>query len=400
MRRIGERRLFAISAALLALHLIDDGFVHPEPGTGAGDHLASTGIPLLAVALAVVAHRRARPSIRAALALALGLVTLGIAATVHAAQLAMGPFGGDHWTGLLLFPAGVALLAAAWQGRTAAPRRSRRRRALIVLLWIVASYAVLLPVVSAWFVTHKPRKESSLTIGAPASVRTSDGIRLSARYLRSRNRAAVVLLPGRVAEANMLARHGFGVLLVEPRGNGGSEGDASQGWSSARDVEAAVRYLRARPDVDRGRIGGLGFSLGGEIMLTAAGEGAQLRAVASEGAGFRSADDLLLVHDARTLSQAFSTVATFTITRVFSSARPPAPLHELVERIAPTPLLLIEAERGLGGEERNRVYFEHARQPKSYWLIKGSSHTGGLEARPVEYERRVVGFFARALLRG
>jgi hypothetical protein len=60
----------------------------------------------------------------------------------------------------------------------------------------------------------------------------------------------------------------------------------------------------------------------------------------------------------------------------------------------------MEAERGLGGEERNRVYFEHARQPKSYWLIEGSSHTGGLEARPVEYERRVVGFFARTLLRG
>ena len=400
MRRIGERRFFAIGAALLALHVVDDGFVHPEPGTGAGDHLVSTGVPLLAVALAVVAYRSARPSVRAALSLVLGLVTIGIAAAVHAAQLAMGPFAGDHWTGLLLFPASLALLAAAWLARSEAPRRSRRRRAVLVLLWVGVGYAVVLPVVSAWFVTHKPRQESSLTIGAPATVRTSGGIRLSARYLPSRNRAAVVLLPGRAAEAKLLARHGFGVLLVEPRGNGGSEGDAGQGWRSAQDVEAAVDYLRARPDVDPERIGGLGFSLGGEIMLTAAGEGAQLHAVASEGAGFRSADDLLLVHDARTLSQAFSTAATFTIARVFSGARPPAPLHELVERIAPTPLLLMQAEHGLGGEERNAVYFEHAGQPKSYWLIKGSSHTGGLDARPAEYERRVVGFFDRALLRG
>jgi len=400
VRRIGERRLFAIGAALLAVHLVDDGFVHPEPGTGASDHLVSTGIPLLAVALAAFAYYRARPSIRAALSLVLGLVTLGIAAAVHAAQLAIGPFVGDHWTGLLLFPAGLALIVAAWLARSAAPRRSRRRRALLALLWAGVAYAVVLPLVSAWFVTHKPRQDSSLTLGAPALVRASDGIRLSARYLPSRNRAAVALLPGRVAEAKMLARHGFGVLLVEPRGNGDSEGDASQGWRSARDVDAAVTYLRARPDVDPDRIGGLGFSLGGEIMLTAAGEGARLHAVASEGAGFRSPDDLLLVHDARTLSQAFSTAATFTIARVLSGSGPPAPLHELVERIAPTPLLLMQAEHGLGGEERNRVYFEHARQPKSYWLIKGSSHTGGLEARPAEYERRVVGFFGRALLRG
>lgn len=400
MRRIGERRLFAFGAALAVLHIVDDGFVHPEPGTAAGDHLVSAGAPLLVVALTLVAYRRARPSTRAALSLVLGLVALGIAAAVHAAQLAIGPFGGDHWTGLLLFPAGLALLAAAWVARSEAPRRGRRRPALVALLWIAACYAVVLPVVSAWFVTHKPRKEPSLTLGAPALVRASDGIRLSARYLASRNRAAVVLLPGRVAEAKMLTRHGFGVLLVEPRGNGASEGDASQGWASARDVEAAVRYLRARPDVDRERIGGLGFSLGGEIMLTAAGEGAQLHAVASEGAGFRSAGDLLLVHDTRTLSQAFSTAATFTIARIFSNARPPAPLHELVERIAPTPLLLMQAEHGLGGEERNRVYFEHAKEPRAYWLIKGSSHTGGLEARPAEYERRVVGFFDRALLRG
>jgi hypothetical protein len=33
------------------------------------------------------------------------------------------------------------------------------------------------------------------------------------------------------------------------------------------------------------------------------------------------------------------------------------------------------------------------------WKIPEASHTGGIEARPREYERRVVGFFDRALLR-
>jgi hypothetical protein len=31
------------------------------------------------------------------------------------------------------------------------------------------------------------------------------------------------------------------------------------------------------------------------------------------------------------------------------------------------------------------------------WEISGAEHTGGLSARPEEYERRVVGFFDRTL---
>jgi len=31
--------------------------------------------------------------------------------------------------------------------------------------------------------------------------------------------------------------------------------------------------------------------------------------------------------------------------------------------------------------------------------VPGSGHTGGINARPKEYERRVIGFFDRALLR-
>ena len=43
-----------------------------------------------------------------------------------------------------------------------------------------------------------------------------------------------------------------------------------------------------RPDVDPGRIGGLGLSVGGEMMIQAAAETDALEAVVSEGAGMRS----------------------------------------------------------------------------------------------------------------
>ena len=66
----------------------------------------------------------------------------------------------------------------------------------------------------------------------------------------------------------MLVRHGYGVLLLDARGYDGSQGDPNLfGWDDAKDIDAAVAWLQQRPDVRDGRIGGIGFSVGGEMML-------------------------------------------------------------------------------------------------------------------------------------
>ena len=102
----------------------------------------------------------------------------------------------------------------------------------------------------------------------------------------------MIAFPGRKGpqrHARMLIRHGYGVLLFDRRGEGASDGDPNAfGWGGAKDVDAAVAYLRRRPDVRDGRIGGIGLSVGGEMMLEAAASNHALRAVVSEGAGARS----------------------------------------------------------------------------------------------------------------
>ena len=46
----------------------------------------------------------------------------------------------------------------------------------------------------------------------------------------------------------MLARHGYGVLLFDRRGEGESDGEPNAfGWGGDRDVKAAVDFLQARP---------------------------------------------------------------------------------------------------------------------------------------------------------
>jgi uncharacterized protein len=233
---------------------------------------------------------------------------------------------------------------------------------------------------------------------------TSDGIAIAASYIPSRNGAAVIAFPGRSgpqAHARMLARHRYGVLLFDLRGDGDSGGDPNGfGWDSEQDVTAAVAYLKGRSDVRPGGIGGLGLSVGGELLLQTAAHDHDLSAVVSEGAGSRSIGEDIERPGADNWLVSFPIAAMISAgSAVFSNTAPPPHLKDLVGRIAPRSVFLIYTTHGVDTEDLNPVYFAAAHQPKAIWVIPEAEHTGGIDARPREYERRVVGFFDRALLR-
>ena len=81
---------------------------------------------------------------------------------------------------------------------------------------------------------------------------------------------------------------------------------------------------------------------------------------------------------------------------VFSNHAPPASLEDLAAK-ADQPLLLIAAPESGHGEELNRHYARAAGDNATLWEIPEAHHVGGLEARPAEYEQRVVSFFDEAL---
>ena len=84
---------------------------------------------------------------------------------------------------------------------------------------------------------------------------------------------------------------------------------------------------------------------------------------------------------------------------VFSNHGPPPPIESRIARIAPRSVFLIHADPGLGGENtRGPTYYAAAGEPKAIWKVPGSKHTGGMDARPAEYERRVIDFFDHSLL--
>jgi len=402
-----DRDVFAAAAAVVALHTITDAFLAREPGVELADHTVSGLVPLALLAAAVAGFTLARPGVRALLALVLGVLALEGFALAVADARAVG-MRGDDWTGLGLAPAGVALIglsiALLWRSRKRGGRRILRR-VLLGAAAVVGVYWILLPVGIALMATHRPREASEpVDLGRasqPVVLRTADGLDLRGRYVTSRNGGAVIVFPGsasRAAQARALVEHGYGVLMLDMRGYAKSDGDPNMfGWRSTKDVDAGVAFLAGRPDVPDGRIGGLGFSVGGEVMLEAAAENPALRAVVADGAGERSVRESRLRGRAGWPSLPSYLVQTAAVAAL-SGDPPPPSLVDLVPRIAPRPLLLIGAGSDNGGEDLQPRYFAAAKQPKALWKIPEAGHTGGYAARPREYALRVTDFFDAALL--
>ena len=405
-----ERTIVALLVGVVALHVVDDNFLQPEPGTGAGDHLISGLVPVLLLAAAAAVYPHLRAGVRATVAMTLGALGMVIG-TPAAYYLRHGAVEGDLYTGLLALVAGVVLLLAGpvilWRSRRTegTPRQRYLRRSVMVacapVLAIAIGWFVVFPVGLGYIYTHTAPQPAEPDLGVAyeaVTLPTGDGLELTASYVPSRNRAAVLLFPGasRADEARMLVAHGYGVLLLDPRGQGGSEGDVVL-WAGDQDLLAGAAYLQGRPDVDADRIGAIGFSIGGEMLLRAAAESNSIRAVVSEGAGQRvgETDTSGVAGVLVDPSQAVMTAATI----IFSNHLPPAPIVDRIGDISPRPLLLIYAEPGIGGEStRQPKYFAAAGDPKDIWKVPGASHTGGIDADRVDYERHVVDFLDDALL--
>jgi uncharacterized protein len=392
-----------------ALHIVDDNFLQPQPGTSAADHLVGGLIQVGLLVLFAWAYPRLRPGVRGTLAIFVGILVVVMGAGEGGYYARENGPSGDDYTGLLAIPAGVVLagtgLAALWRSRKGGgPVRRYARRAGLALAFLVGLAFVLYPLAESYVITHSARAYVPTpelgTAYQDVAFATGDGLRLQGWYIPSKNGAAVISFPGRKGPqkpARLLGRHGYGVLLFDRRGEGESEGDPNLlGWEGTRDIEAGIAFLKARPEVDDGKIGGLGLSVGGEMMLQEATENDELRAVVSEGAGIRSVREAVHADGAEKLVASLMFGVVTLGTAVWTSNLPPPSLTDLSGDIS-QPALFIHATPGQGGEKLTKQYYEAARGPKEYWAAPGG-HTGAIDAAPAAYERRVIGFFDRALL--
>jgi alpha-beta hydrolase superfamily lysophospholipase len=234
----------------------------------------------------------------------------------------------------------------------------------------------------------------------------ADGLTLRGWYFPSGNGAAILVGHGygayrRLDQAEVLARHGYGVLTFDWRAHGESDGNlCSLGYYEVRDVEGALAWLAQQPDVDPGHIGMLGESMGAVIAIRAAARMPDIQAVVA-------------ASPYPTLDEAVRNVWRGTGWPIF----PFVPLQVLFGRwqtgldlddmrplddvaaISPRPILILAGGLDpITGPHAGPRYYAAAGQPKELWFEPELGHLSFLQVYPAEYERRVVGFFDAALL--
>jgi len=178
------------------------------------------------------------------------------------------------------------------------------------------------------------------------------------------------------AFARLAAQRGFLAVAIRWFAEGDGEGYDEAVLSLARrhphstalgkwiwDAQRLVDYLVSRPDVDPGRIGIVGHSLGGKMALYAAAFDSRIAAVVSSEPGislrFSNYGDFWYLGDnIRQLPQA-------------------ADQHELLSLIAPRPFLLIAGESSDG--DKSWPFLESAREV--YALHHAALHIGMINHR-------------------
>lgn len=227
----------------------------------------------------------------------------------------------------------------------------------------------------AWFIPPNP---------------AGDGATLVCVHGLNANRSK--LLP----QAALLAKHGYGALLLDLRNHGQSEGQVTTlGYTEVEDVKGAVAYLLTRPEVNPQRIGLMGHSMGGATVIRAAARLPEVKVVVAESA-YSSLEDLLYWRRRERWPYRLFPLAPLVIwfgqraTGVqLAQVRP---IDDLAA-IAPRPILFMHGERDHAVPAYNsRRMYEAAAEPKALYIVDKAYHDGLLAADPLGFEQRVVGF--------
>ena len=306
-------------------------------------------------------------------------------------------------------------------------------RRLVPLLLILILCPSILAAVGGWFVgpvfLHPIRRELSPELIQEADVafsrvgahreefdvRASDGILLRGWKVRAENPNGDWVLVfhgiadnriGVMSHAEILLEAGYGVVMMDARAHGASEGPiATYGWLERHDTSAVIKALLASEawpanSLTPFHLFALGESMGAGIALQSAASDVRIEAVVAEAsfanlteaaydyAGFRRSPLLgktFLAPGAWTMVYRGQSLAGFPAAEV-------SPEKAVSSRAFPV-LLICDADDVALPCRHTQMIYAAARGPKQMWVVPGASHTAALGGYPAEFQYRVLAFY-------
>ncbi len=228
----------------------------------------------------------------------------------------------------------------------------------------------------------------------------NDGTRLHAWFLPAEGKAlgTILFLHGNaenisthIMSVRWLPSQRFNVFLLDYRGYGASEGAPSV-EGAQEDVNAAMKTLLSRTDVNPDRIVVFGQSLGGSIAVYNVAHSphrVHIRALAVESA-FASYREI-----AREKLAAFwlTWPLQYPLSWTVSDEYSP---DDAVENVSPIPLLIIHGDRdSIVPVHHGQELYNLAREPKQIWIVPGGGHIQAFQSQI--YRDRFVAYLKKVL---
>jgi len=280
---------------------------------------------------------------------------------------------------------------------------------------VLIGVAIIITVISlfqSYSIVHPLRRPVTLTPSyygmdyESVVFNSSDGLRLKGwLILNNESRSMVIVSHGHGANkgdvlevAGVLYRNGYSTFLFDFRAHGESEGDfASLGWLETNDLEGAIEFVKDRANPDN--IGVIGFSMGGTVAITTAGQRSDIKAVVADSA-FADRSKLIDMAVKHVLPSPLDFLIHFFLRMQGMDMVENLPL-EHVDAISPNALLIIQGDKDhLVEVEDAMSLYDKAKEPKELWLVPGAPHVGAHQTEKSEYEKRILEFFDKYLKGG
>lgn len=241
------------------------------------------------------------------------------------------------------------------------------------------------------------------------TITNPDGMKLVGWFIPSENGAVIIMQHGYKStrsellnEAEMMHRHGYGVLVTSIRAHDYSEGELiTLGYYETDDMEAWYQYLLTRDDFDHEKIGILGNSYGGMLSIQYAALNKNIKAVVTNCA-FSSMPDTVatsVTHFTGLPEFPFVPLIVFWAETDTGVRMEEIDATQWIPEISPRPVFLMQggADTVISPNSGQRLY-DAAGEPKELWYDPELGHVEFDKERPEEYEARVSAFFDQYLL--
>lgn len=265
---------------------------------------------------------------------------------------------------------------------------------------------------------HAPAETRNLPDETPAeyglpfedvTITNPDGMKLAGWFIPSENGAVIIMQHGYKStrdellnEAEMMHRHGYGVLVTSIRAHDHSEGDLiTLGVYEMDDMEAWYQYLISRDDIDPEKIGILGNSYGGMLAIQYAARNENLKAIVANCA-FSSMPDTVstsVKHFTGLPEFPFVPLIVFWAETDTGVKMEEIDTTQWIPLISPRPVFLMQGGADtVISPESGQILYDAAKEPKELWFDPELGHVDFDTERATEYEARVSAFFDKYLL--